>query len=134
MFISWLSCLSRSTKSSNKVKPSVGTPASTPRTSYAQVIHERWPLAKRMRLAALLNDPVMLDAIGTLQVRAAQVTPKIDAARALAAVNHLNGYMAMANDLVTLSTPTDAQQDALQEWEYVEDDLEWMTQTPASAE
>lgn len=126
MFIPWLSCLSRSTKASNNAKPSVGKPTPTPPTTYAHVIFERWPLAKRMQLSALLNDPVMLDAIGTLQVRAAQVTPKIDAARALAAVNHLNGYMAMANDLVTLSTPTDTQQDALQEWEYVEDDIEWM--------
>lgn len=126
MFIPWLSCLSRSTKAPNNAKPSVGKPTSTPHTSYAQVIYERWPLAKRMQLSALLNDPVMLDAIGTLQVRAAQVTPKIDAARALVAVNHLNGYMAMANDLITLSTPTDAQQDTLQEWAYVEDDTEWM--------
>lgn len=121
MFIPWLSCLSRSTKASNNEKPPVVT-SSAPHTSYAHVILERWPVAKRMQLATLLNDPVMLDAIGTLQVRAAQVTPQVDAARALAAVNHLNGYMAMANDLITLSTPTEAQQDTLQEWEYVEDE------------
>jgi hypothetical protein len=87
-------------------------------------------MAKRMRLSTLLNDPVMLDAIGTLQVRAAQVSPKVDAAQALASINHLNGYMAMAHDLIALSTPIESQHDSLQEWAYIEDDASPVSGSP----
>ena len=87
--------------------------------TFAHVVRDRWPEAKRARLHALLSDPVLLEAIGTLQVRAASnTTLNHDPGIAIAENNRLRGYHSFAADLAELARPAEKEVE-LSEWAHI---------------
>lgn len=89
--------------------------------SFGHVFNNRWPEPKRIRLYELISDPVMLDAIGTLQVRAASnVSVTADGSVAIAENNRLRGYNQFASDLAELARP-ETKEVSLSEWDHIAD-------------
>lgn len=90
--------------------------------SFGYVFRSKWPDAKRSRLYELLTDPVMLEAMGTLQVRAStNVRASADAPSAIAENNRLRGYNQFPSDLLEL-TRTTTESVELSEWAHITDE------------
>lgn len=82
----------------------------------------KWPDAKRAELRAALRNPLIREAIGTIQVDEASIRIRpLTTEDAAARLHYLNGFHDFANKLTALAQPQH-QEELPEAWSHVADD------------